>query len=386
MKHNNDNIKIEACQDLMEVFKKQSFDAVQLHFPEIIQNTSCLIQDREHKVRKACLNLLTSILEKRQFSELEPFFSCLIIQLKCAMTNINRNIQEDSLLLIDSLLEHQPNAISTKFNFNLNEFLSLISRLRSHSSIQRTLSVNLSSKTSDIEWRMKILTRLYGVLKATVEYIRQKEAPKSKTVYRKASEEFSIPILRDIAPFEKTLADLYRSVEQEKAVININVGVLASLLYGSWAEVVPETTLERRSGTSDPTNLSHEAHIILNCSLKILVLMYEYTELKKCKHLFDCEEIARFLRHLLNYFPYNFNGRGNLKANKDFSKSFTISTDQNCVEENLMICHLFMARENVGSKIRPMVDSISSYVNCKYDHYYGSSVGLIVHMSYLGKP
>lgn len=349
----------------MEIFKKQSFDALQLHFPEIVQNTSCLIQDREHKVRKACINLLTAILEKRQFSELEPFLFCLILQLKCAMTNINRNIQEDSLLLIDSLLENQPNAISTKFNFNVNEFLSLISRLRSHSSFKRTLSVNLSNKTSDIEWRMKILTRLYGVLKATVDYIRQKEAPKSRTIHRKANEGFFIPILRDITPFEKTLAELYLGVEQEKAVININVGVLASLLYESWAEVVPETTLERISSTSEPTILSHEAHIVLSCSLKILVLMYEYTELKNCKHLFDCEDVSRFLRHLLNYFPYNFNGRGNLKTNKDFSKSFTITTDQNCVEENLMICYLFMVRKNVGNKIRPMVDSITSYVNCK---------------------
>lgn len=77
------------------------------------------------------------------------------------MTSIDRNIQEDSLLVIDCFLSSTPQLIVESFNKIFPNFASLISSSKIG---KNTLDVNLSSKLTGIKWRVKVLNRLRAIL------------------------------------------------------------------------------------------------------------------------------------------------------------------------------------------------------------------------------
>lgn len=82
------------------------------------------------------------------------------------MTNIDTNIQEDSLMLLDILLIHVPLLVAKDSEKLLTNFLTLISTLRADSKPGRTLTVNLGSKITTVKWKIKVLCRLKGMLQA----------------------------------------------------------------------------------------------------------------------------------------------------------------------------------------------------------------------------
>lgn len=95
------------------------------------------------------------------------------------MTHIDSNIQEDSLLLLDNLLAAVPSLVANNSSKILPNFFDLISKLRSDSKPGRTLTVNLGNKIVGIKWRIKVLSRLYGILDAII--LEKMNTEKSKT-------------------------------------------------------------------------------------------------------------------------------------------------------------------------------------------------------------
>jgi pre-rRNA-processing protein IPI1 len=91
------------------------------------------------------------------------------------MTHIHISIQDDSLAMLDTLLAATPLLVAANADTVLHNFLDMISSLKSDSSSERTLTVNLSSRFTSIEWRMKVLRRLKGLLSALVEYKNQQD-------------------------------------------------------------------------------------------------------------------------------------------------------------------------------------------------------------------
>lgn len=84
------------------------------------------------------------------------------------MTHIDPAIQEDSLLLLDTLLQFVPSLVAVNSDKILENFFDLISKLRTDSKPGRTLTVNLGSKMTAVKWRIKVLSRLYHMLTAIV--------------------------------------------------------------------------------------------------------------------------------------------------------------------------------------------------------------------------
>lgn len=84
------------------------------------------------------------------------------------MTHIQFPIQEDSLFLMDSLLQYLPSLVAANGNAIFSSFLDMISKLRSESKPGRTLSTNINSKVTSVKWRTKVLDRLLGLLKVKV--------------------------------------------------------------------------------------------------------------------------------------------------------------------------------------------------------------------------
>lgn len=69
-------------------------------------------------------------------------------------------------MLLDALLKHVSNLVARNPEKVLTDFFTLISKLRSDSQVDRTLTVNLNSKMTSVSWRLKVLSRLYQILKA----------------------------------------------------------------------------------------------------------------------------------------------------------------------------------------------------------------------------
>lgn len=84
------------------------------------------------------------------------------------MTNIDKNIQEDSLLFLDCFIKYNSGLIFKTSEKLLPAFFTLISKLRSDSGLMRTLTVNLGSKMTSVTWRLKVLSRLHAVLETII--------------------------------------------------------------------------------------------------------------------------------------------------------------------------------------------------------------------------
>lgn len=97
-----------------------------------------------------------------------PFFQLLSAHLSCAMTHIEAGIQEDSLKVLDVLLEHYPALLAERPTVLLTNFLELISHRQGSAGAKRaqdvkgrtwTLTINLGRAVTSQQWRLSVLLR-----------------------------------------------------------------------------------------------------------------------------------------------------------------------------------------------------------------------------------
>ena len=86
------------------------------------------------------------------------------------MTDIHVTIQDDALLMLDTLLLHTPSLVATSSKKILTNFLNMISSQRVDSRPDRTLTINLGTKFTTVKWRIKVLHRLHDLLSAMLEH------------------------------------------------------------------------------------------------------------------------------------------------------------------------------------------------------------------------
>lgn len=101
--------------------------------------------------------------------KIEPLFGVISSFLRCSMSNIDINIQEDSLMLLDTLLLYAPSLVAKDSDRLLTNFLTLVSTLKSDSKPGRTLTVNLGSKLTTVKWKIKVFHRLKGILQSIID-------------------------------------------------------------------------------------------------------------------------------------------------------------------------------------------------------------------------
>lgn len=139
------------------------------HLGAIIQGICQLALDIEKDIRKECFKALSIVFASQTPDLIAPFFNVITSYLRCAMTHINIQIQEDSLLLLDCLLLYTPSLVALNSDGIFSCFLDMISKLRTDSKPERTLTTNLGRKLTGIKWRSKVLDRLLSILKSIVE-------------------------------------------------------------------------------------------------------------------------------------------------------------------------------------------------------------------------
>lgn len=135
----------------------------------IVQGICQLALDIEKDVRKECYKAINLVFASQTPDLIAPFFNVVTSYLRCAMTHINVQIQEDSLSLLDCLLLYTPSLVASNSDSIFQCFLDMISKLRTESKPERTLTMNLGRKLTSVKWRSKVLDRLLGILKAIVE-------------------------------------------------------------------------------------------------------------------------------------------------------------------------------------------------------------------------
>lgn len=126
--------------------------------------------DLDKDVRKECFKALSLVFAYQTPELISPFFNVVTSYLRCAMTHINIQIQEDSLSLLDCLLLYTPSLVAANSHSIFSCFLDMISKLRTESKPERTLTTNLGRKQTSVKWRSKVLDRLLGILKALVDH------------------------------------------------------------------------------------------------------------------------------------------------------------------------------------------------------------------------
>lgn len=139
------------------------------HLGVMLQGICQLALDIEKDVRKECFKALNLVFASQTSELIAPFFNVVTSYLRCAMTHINIQIQEDSLSLLDCLLMYTPSLVASNSDTIFACFLDMISKLRTESKPERTLTTNLGRKQTSVKWRSKVLDRLRGILLAIVD-------------------------------------------------------------------------------------------------------------------------------------------------------------------------------------------------------------------------
>lgn len=166
--HHNATNRNEGLRYLKELVTNHPEEASK-HLGAIIQGISQLCLDVEKDVRRECYRALNMVLASQTPAIVTPFFGTISSYLRCAMTHIHVQIQEDSLFMLDCLLLYMPSLVAVNSDSIFSSFLDMISKLRVESKPERTLTVNLDSKITSVRWRSKVLDRLLGILKAIVQ-------------------------------------------------------------------------------------------------------------------------------------------------------------------------------------------------------------------------
>lgn len=169
MQHHNSANRNDGLRFLKEIITNHPHETSK-HLGAIIQGICQLALDLEKDVRRECFKALSLVFASQTSDLIAPFFNVVTSYLRCAMTHINIQIQEDSLSLLDCLLLYTPQLVASNSDSIFSCFLDMISKLRSESKPERTLTTNLGRKLTSVKWRSKVLDRLLGILKAIVEH------------------------------------------------------------------------------------------------------------------------------------------------------------------------------------------------------------------------
>jgi len=125
-----------------------------------------LSHEIERKLRKLSVPLLAQIFSHTPALALVPLHSLLSAHLGCALTHIDPRIQQDGLILLDSMLDHAPGFVKDNYRLVLPNCLDQISAKKKpgESGSGPHLAANMSEGITALKWRLSVLTRVDRIL------------------------------------------------------------------------------------------------------------------------------------------------------------------------------------------------------------------------------
>ncbi|XP_054847560.1 testis-expressed protein 10 isoform X2 [Eublepharis macularius] len=174
MNHYSAGVKQSALLGLKDLLSQYPF-VIDAHLSNILSELAAVFTDRDATVRAAAIRLLQFLAPKIRAEHLSPFFPLVSAHLSSAMTHISEGIQEDSLKVLDILLEEHPTLLMDRSSVLLNNFVELIShqqlskRVKNRENVSWMLSVSPNRRITSQQWRLNVLLRLRKFLHVLVE-------------------------------------------------------------------------------------------------------------------------------------------------------------------------------------------------------------------------
>lgn len=287
LKHHSSNFRIESLKNLREAITSHHSSLLK-SLGNVMQGVAAISLDIERDVRRESFKTLSSLLGYFPIGTVIPFFHIISSYLRCAMTHIQTPIQEDSLLMLDVLLQHVPNLVALHSDKIFQNFLEMISRVRAEGDKAcRMLTVNMGQRQTTIKWRSKVLLRLQQMLQTLVEHktsIRQNPTKGSKNkrihfTFSMKSEQYyglkrcftgsqvcNLSSIFNRALGSSSILESSNAMD-ESGQLRSYVEHLMPLLLESWLEVKPH----HKAGSANvETLLNLDAAITLKIVLQII--------------------------------------------------------------------------------------------------------------------
>ncbi|KAL1464962.1 hypothetical protein WDU94_004560, partial [Cyamophila willieti] len=346
LRHNNAAVKQDGLSGLFEIVTLNPTSLIKSHFSSILDSVSPLMLDISGNTRKAVVKLLSAMFSQLTEEELSPLFEIIVRYLACAMSHMDPGVREDSLLIIDILLEQCP-LLTANHRSLLPHFLDMISsQTRSHEQA-RQLTVDLDSRTTTTVFRIKVLTRLRSMLLAIVHSYKTK-AGQGSTENREvmvSSSTRHVPLYSSRENSNPFVYDKKITSNQTLADVQSYTQMLMPLLMDTFIEVVAD----RKQAGSD---IVVEAVALLQCVVDVILNVIHILGQSNAGGVaWFKQKYGRSLRdHLFTgRFPYTVGSWGSLpnknakQRRKDCEaalKLLNTTLDLQCSGQNLSLCLL----------------------------------------------
>lgn len=354
LKHHNSGEREKALKQLKEILLLYSSKTLHSQLSVLLRGIVALSLDKEKGIRRDSLNALNSILGPISTEQLTPFHDILISYLRCAMTDINPHVKEDSLLFLDVLAQNCGGMLVKNSNKILPNLLGLICTLHNEVRHGRQLKTTLNSKNTSVRWRINVLQRLANIFTSIVNYKKlhsnshlnalaattelQKKYSKYVPIYGK-----QIRYSKD-TDIEKDLNLVANSAVEPLPAeeFEAHVKLLMPLMFDIWLEVCPEEKIEDHTEIT----ITSEAASLLKNIVEIIQSIIEYIDTlsrddcntARIKHWFKDTFHKVYMKNFLSRFPYGKVKQPNeIGKRQDFSQS---KYTEDCVEQNLGLCQI----------------------------------------------
>ncbi|XP_011496792.1 PREDICTED: testis-expressed sequence 10 protein homolog [Ceratosolen solmsi marchali] len=351
LQHYNSSVRQNAIRELKEIVSQHTVDILNVQLSELLKGISALILDKEKAIRRESLKALNLILNAVSKDQLIPFCNILISYLTCAMTHINQNIMEDSLLFLDILIQYCSNFLASNGHKILLYFLDMISKLQIQAQPGRQLITKLNSKNTSIKWRIKVLNSLQHFMLSIVNNRKciQKSLPiySSKVHYVKDNDFFPIYSSNSLQTCSINFEDI-RTYKKLNRFVDLDslqnyIDSLMPLMLDSWLEVCPK----QYGSVNIQRSISTEAVSLLKCITSIIQSTIEYIKLLERERGTWLSSIWYknkfqnvFIKNLFLEFPY-VQQKCDVQIGKSQEDS-TVNSSENCLEQNLTLCYIYI--------------------------------------------
>ncbi|XP_016942445.2 testis-expressed protein 10 homolog [Drosophila suzukii] len=344
LKHHSVKFRQDALRNVRDSLKSGNADHLIGHLNVLFQGIAAGALDMERSARQESFKTLDVLLEALQPQAVAPFFHVIATYLRCAMTHVLPAIQEDSLLMLDVLLQRVPPALLAERSASviIGNFIDMISRARhDNERSNRTLTLNLGQgKQTTVKWRTKVLIRLQQIL-GTLVSSKNAKAPVARVVH---FEEMRPQYYNVLCPTPKDNRDIYAILKEPKlsaegTQLQTYLEQLLPLLQDNWLEVRPQP--------QQPL-LSQDAAASLHVVISLMSLLWTLVAQHETEH--NTKELSDWLRK--NYaqkFVVNFLDKDGsrfpyqqipLAAKKSTKDKGAVDGGELCLPQNLGIVPL----------------------------------------------
>ncbi|XP_077125585.1 testis-expressed protein 10 isoform X1 [Ranitomeya variabilis] len=380
MHHYNAGIKHDALVGLREILSTYP-SVIDTHISVIMSEVAAVFTDKDPMVRSAAISVLQHLAPMVSQEKLAPFFPLVSAHLSTAMTHIMIGIQEDSLKILDILLEAYPDLLIDRSSMLVNNFLELISHQKSTKELKNsekpsvwTLSVNPNRKITSQKWRINVLSKLKKFLQALMKRA-AKRFPNNEVLQGNMDKPFSFHkngavswtehangekhinlftsgethsnmnafCLRMMAGVATSKDDCFSSSYNLKEFIQAVVPILIEC----WVEEAPEKTM----GDVCEKSLEPIAHHLLQQVLSIISLLWKLgehqDEPQKMDDWLRKNYLKDFKHHFMKHFPYTVHD--SLEERKKIKKGKDGSLSHNWLDHllvNVTLCDIMVSLAN----------------------------------------